>query len=180
MVTLRNELESRLKEELAGWQKVVILGIGSELSGDDSLGLLVAKKLKKALAGIAEVKVFTSGSCPENFTGLLRRLSPSHILLVDAAETGETAGTIKIVEPNGIEEVTPSTHTLPLSMLVKYLEQELSSKILVLGVQPERLSFGATLSEQVEDAVDNLVNLLEHTIELTQVSQERINGPKCE
>jgi len=164
MVVTEKQLEDRLEEELSGWKQLVILGVGNELGGDDSLGLLAARKLKEALSGISGVDVLAVGNAPENFTGLVRRLSPSHILLIDAAEMGEPAGTIKLVEAHQIEGMIPSTHSLSLNMLVSYLEQELGSKVLILGMQPKRLYFGTTLSEEVEGSVGNLTYLLEQII----------------
>ena len=161
MVVTEHQLEDKLEEELSGWKQLVILGVGNELGGDDSLGLSAARKLKEALSGISGVEVLAAGNAPENFTGLIRRLSPSHIVLIDAAEMGETAGTIKLVQAHQIEGMMPSTHTLSLSMLVKYLEQELGSKVLILGMQPKSLRFGTTLSEEVESSINKLLLILE-------------------
>ena len=161
MVVTEKQLEDKLEEELSGWKQLVILGVGNELGGDDSLGLSAARKLKEALTGIPGIEVLAVGNAPENFTGLIRRLSPSHILLIDAAEMGETAGTIKLVETHQIEGMIPSTHTLSLNMLVRYLEQELGSKVLILGMQPKSLNFGTTLSEEVESSINKLLLILE-------------------
>jgi len=160
MVVTEKQLEDKLEEELSGWKQLVILGVGNEFGGDDSLGLSASRKLKEALTGISGVEVLAVGNAPENFTGLIRRLSPSHILLIDAAEMGETAGTIKLVEAHQIEGMMPSTHTLSLSMLVKYLEQELGSKVLILGMQPKSLYFGTSLSTEVEGSINNLLLML--------------------
>ncbi len=177
MVVIEDELEGKLEAELSGWKQIVVLGIGSELSSDDSLGLLAAEKLKDALASIAGVKVFVTGSCPENFTGLLRRLSPTHVILLDAVEMGEGVGAIKLIDYHEIEEVMPSTHTLPLYALVKYVEQELGSKVLILGVQPKELSFGTALSEEVKNSVGKLVCLLKQIIvPLEKCEGDRFNG----
>ena len=164
MVVTKDQLEDKLEEELYGWKQLVILGVGNELGGDDSLGLSAARKLKEALSGIPGVEVLAVGNAPENFTGLVRRLSPSHILLIDAAEMGETSGTIKLVEAHQIEGMIPSTHAISLNMLVRYLEQELGSKVLILGIEPKSLYFGATLSEEVTSSIGNLTYLLEQII----------------
>jgi len=164
MVVIEDELEGKLETELSGWKHIAVLGIGNELNSDDGLGLLAAKELKKALAGVAGVKVFVTGSCPENFTGLVRRLSPTHVLLLDAVEMGERAGAIKLIDYKEIEEVMPSTHTLPLYMLAKYVEQEIGSKVSILGVQPKNLDFGTGLSTEVENSVGKLVLLVKQII----------------
>ena len=164
MVTTQSELKSGVEEALSGWKRIVVLGIGNEFGGDDSLGLLAAKKLKESLADIPEVQVLAAGNAPENFTGLLRNFSPSHVLFVDAAETGERAGTIKLIEAHEIEEITPSTHSLPLHLLANYLEQELGSKMIILGIQPKKLYFGTSLSTEVKDSINKLVLMLEEIL----------------
>ena len=157
-------LVSKLGEELSGWKQIVILGIGNEFSGDDGLGSRAALKLKRALSNTPRIDVIATGTSPENFTGLLRKLSPSHVVLIDAAELGETAGTIELIEPHRIEKRIPSTHTMPLYMLTEYLEQELGAKVLILGIQPKSLSFGTGVSDEVEASIDRLARLLVETI----------------
>ena len=170
MVALQKEqisteaLASMLEEKLSGWKQIVILGIGNEFSGDDSLGFQAARKLKRALSNISKVEVLAAGVAPENFTGLLRKLSPSHVVLIDAAEMGEIAGTIKLIEPHRIEKRMPSTHTMPLYMLTEYLEHELGAKVLILGIQLESLSFGTAVSREVRVSVDKLARLLVEVI----------------
>ena len=166
MVILQEEqtgseaLVSMLGEELSGWKQIVILGIGNEFSGDDGLGFRAALKLKRALSNTPRIDVIATGTSPENFTGLLRKLSPSHVVLIDAAELGETAGTIELIEPHRIEKRIPSTHTMPLYMLTEYLEQELGVKVLILGIQPESLSFGTTVSREIGVSIHRLAHLL--------------------
>jgi hydrogenase 3 maturation protease len=157
-------LASMLEEELSGWKQIAILGIGNEFSGDDSLGFRAARMLRHALSNTFGVKVLTAGTAPENFTGLLRRLSPSHVVLIDAAEMGEIAGAIELIEPHRIEKRMPSTHSMPLYTLAEYLEHELGAKVLILGIQPESLSFGTAVSREVIVSVDKLAHLLVEVI----------------
>ena len=158
-------LTSTLEQELAGWEQIAILGIGNEFGGDDSLGSQAARKLKRALSNVPKVEVLSVGIAPENFTGVMRRLSPSHVVLIDAAEMGEIAGTIKLIEPHRIQKRMPSTHTMPLNMLTEYLEQELGAKVLILGIQPKGLSVGTAVSGEVGASIDKLACLLAELID---------------
>jgi hydrogenase 3 maturation protease len=164
VVAIGDELEGKLEEALSGWTQIVILGIGNEFGGDDKLGLLTAHRLKEALSDVSRVDVLEAGNAPENFTGLLRKLSPSHTLVIDAAEIGKGAGTVRIIEPQEIQKQIPSTHSIPLYMLVNYLEHELGSKIIILGIQPKRLSFGAPISKEVGNSVNQLVLMLDRLL----------------
>ena len=164
MVAVEDELKGRLEEALSGWKQIAILGIGNEFGSDDKLGLLAAQRLKAALPDMPRVDILAVGSAPENFTGLLRKISPSHVLLIDAAEMGENAGTISLIEPRKIEAQIPSTHSISLNVLVEYLEQEISSKVIILGIQPKKLSFGISVSGEVRKSVDQLVLVLKQLL----------------
>lgn len=49
---------------------------------------LVARKLGQELKK-NYVTVFDGGIVPENFTGMIKREDPSHIILIDAADMGK-------------------------------------------------------------------------------------------
>jgi hydrogenase 3 maturation protease len=126
---------SHLKRELSTAKKVVILGIGNELYDKDSLGLLAAKEIEKShLSG--RYQVFLAGTAPENFTGKIRELSPSHVIFIDAADMGKEPGTIEIIGKDRIASVTLSTHNLPFSLLAEYLTKETGCKVIIIGIQP--------------------------------------------
>ncbi len=131
------------------------MGVGSSLRSDDAAGIYVAEKLRNlALPG---VDVLIGETAPENLTGELRRLQPSHVLFVDAADLGEQPGVVRLFSSQEAVGVSSSTHTLPMSVIADYLRQELGCQILILGLQPKSLEFGGTISDQVAEAVDETV-----------------------
>ena len=160
----RGELEVKLEEALRGRKQTAILGIGNELGGDDSLGLLAAKAINKSLTNLPQVRVLLAGTAPENFTGTLRRLSPSHVILIDAAEMGEKAGTIKLIEPGSIGKQTPSTHSIPLYVLVEYIEKEIGSEVIILGIQPKDTTSGTPVSREARRSANRLALMLRQVL----------------
>jgi hydrogenase 3 maturation protease len=170
MVTMQGERSvvdasaAMLQEELRGWRQIAILGLGNEFGGDDGLGLLAAQELEQNLTCTPRVNILTAGTAPENYTGLLRKLSPSHILIIDAAEMGERAGMIKRIDPAKIASQEPSTHSISLDMLAGYLERELNSKVIILGIQPKRICFGASMSDEVKTSIKQLIHLIKQSI----------------
>ena len=59
------------------------------------------------------------------------------------------------------DEVTVSTHRLPMTLLVKYLRlMGFKGRVVVVGVQPGDLSFGEGLTPRVREAADIVVNML--------------------
>jgi hydrogenase 3 maturation protease len=59
-----------------------------------------------------------------------------------------------------IEGMSASTHTLPLSMLAKYLTLELNCRIALLGIQPKSNDVGKTVSADVQKAINTVVESL--------------------
>jgi hydrogenase 3 maturation protease len=139
---------------------VAVLGIGNELNGDDSAGNWVARKLSERLSDQPNLLVMDCGSIPENASGPLRRFRPQFILLVDAADLGEGAGTIQFVALDQVRGFSASSHTLPLSVLAKFLVQEFQCEVALCCIQPLSLEFEAELSEPVQLAVEVLVDEL--------------------
>ncbi|MGA7797739.1 MAG: hydrogenase maturation protease, partial [Methanoregula sp.] len=83
------------------------------------------------------VKVFFAGTVPESITGPIRRYRPEHVLFLDAAEMGERPGTIAAIDPGRIQASLLSTHVLPLSVVMDYVEREIGTEVTLLGIQPE-------------------------------------------
>jgi len=137
---------------------VVLLGIGSELRSDDGAGIRVAERVE-ALR-LPGVTALAGGSAPENLTGEIRRLSPSLLIIVDAADMALPPGTVRLLEPAEIGGMAFSTHTLPLTVLADYLQKETGCSVLILGIQPRSLEFDGALSAEAASAVEEIVQAL--------------------
>jgi hydrogenase 3 maturation protease len=151
------------------WQtgtKIVFLGVGSPLRGDDAIGLYVVAELERALAGYPEreVRFYLGEAAPENFSGAIREFAPTHIIIVDAAQLGEAPGAFKLVEPEQIGGISFTTHALPLKILVKYFLSTIPCQVLIIGVQPKSLDFANPLSTEVKEAVNQFVASFKHRI----------------
>ena len=100
------------------------------------------------------------GSVPENFTGLIKKINPSHIILIDASLMNKEAGEINIVNKDNIVDISISTHSMSLSYLIKYLQLEKEYNILFIGIEPEIMDLSFELSSKIKDSSDMLVKLL--------------------
>lgn len=149
------ELSSFLK----GAGRVAIIGVGSELRGDDVAGLEVVRRLRRKLKS-PKVLLVEGGVAPENFTAEIRRFKPSHVFIVDATDFGAEPGEVILAEPEAVVGQSISTHTMPLSILASYLREQTGAKVLLMGVQPASAMMGATMSEQVMRAIDELTATL--------------------
>ena len=155
---------NRLQQSKERPLRVVILGIGHELRGDDAAGLVVARQLQP-LAGDS-LLVIEAGPAPENQTGRIRRFAPDLILFVDAAQLGETPGAIRCLPWQETSGLSASTHTLPPYMLARFLTAELGCEVSLIGIQPEQDVLGSSLSPVVEEAVGWVSKVLAHLLDL--------------
>ncbi len=164
-IPLKPELRTFLKD----CQKVVILTIGNELRGDDGLGPLFAQNLSSELEKSPikngqisqedKIIIIDGGMVPENFTGSIRKENPTHIIIVDAVEMDKKPGTIKLINKDKIAQYNVSTHAMPLSFLIKYLETTGSFKVCLVGMQPKTMELGDNLSQEVKESVKEMVTL---------------------
>ena len=85
-------------------------------------------------------------------------------MLIDAAEMGQTPGTIQWVSEEFMDGMSASTHSLPLSVLARYLTLELNCQVVLLGIQPCSNEIGETVHTEVLQAIDEFVRGLKATL----------------
>lgn len=152
----------------------VVVGIGNDLRGDDGAGLLAAR----ALAERTGCPLILAGEVPENYLDVVRSHAPEWVLLVDAADFGAEAGETVILRFDGpggagtgaATEIgarsasqmavnSASTHHPSLKLLRRYIAEEMGAEVWLLGIQPKRVDFGASISDEVRDAIPRAVGI---------------------
>ncbi len=126
--------------------------IGNRDGGDDSVGPYIADKLKAEQ--LDNIGIIDCGTNPENYTSVVKRKNPKNLVIIDAVEMGLNPGEIRIVPKEKIGVMTISTHGIPISVLIGYLEQYVKN-IFFIGIQPEKLSGEITTS--IKKSGDKLV-----------------------
>ena len=144
-----------LAGKLRAAERLVILGVGNSRRGDDAAGGLVVRQLLKKLGSQKEpgICLLDGGEVPESLTGEIRKFGPSHVLIVDTASGGYEPGTIFLVDREKISQDDLTTHRIPLSLLVRYLEESVGCRVLIIGIEPCLLGLGEPLSDAVTKAV---------------------------
>ncbi|MBE9505610.1 MAG: hydrogenase maturation peptidase HycI [Chloroflexi bacterium] len=148
---------------------VLVLGVGNSLNGDDGIGPYVATRVAAACSAVGEgagekrrphtVVALDCGTTPENFTAVVRRENPDVLVIVDAASMELAPGEIRVIPPERIGLLTLSTHSIPLSLFITYIEG-LASAVKLVGVQPVQMLLGQPLSDVVREAGEALVGLI--------------------
>jgi len=148
-----------------GCVSLLVMGIGNVLKGDDGVGPyvvgLLVKHADEEHAGTPSQRIsaIDCGTVPENYTGVVRRLHPDHLVLVDAADMGLEAGAVRTIAADMIGALGLSTHSMPLSMFMSYVEK-LVGRTTLVGVQPKTMNLGADMCQQVRTAGEEVAKLL--------------------
>lgn len=136
-----------------------IIGLGNTFGGDDAVGVLAARRLSGLVAGQAEV-------VEAEMTGLdLLDLmqGADTVVLIDAARTGQPAGTIHRLDASTTPIAAPlfahSTHALNAveALELARVLGRLPGRVLVYGIEVEELGAGRPLSQAVEAALEQVV-----------------------
>ena len=98
----------------------LIVCIGRRDSGDDAVGPYIADELQENITDT--FGVLDTGTVPENYTSMIKRYQPAHLILVDAVDMHLDPGEIRIVPKEKIGQMHISTHGIPLSVIMNYLE----------------------------------------------------------
>lgn len=141
----------------AARRPVLVLGVGSGQRADDAAGIRVAAKLSRL--DLPGVMVLEGGTAPENLTGEIKRIFPSHVFIVDCADTEGPPGSIGFIEIERIAGASYGTHSLPLNIFADYIGRETGCVVAVLGIQPRTLELNGAVSAEVEAAIEETVNV---------------------
>ena len=134
--------------------RIAIVGIGNELRGDDAAGLMAVDGLHST----EQVAIIRAEAVPESFAGYLCDFHPDLTLFIDAVQMNQPPGTIDWVDNESITGLSASSHTLPLSILAKYLILETGCQVALIGIQPGGTELGAPLCPEVQNAVGDLID----------------------
>ncbi len=152
MPDLREQLEHCFRG------RVCLMGIGNVDYGDDGFGVRLAEQL--AAEGLADVVV--AGTEPERFIGRVAGAGHDHVIFLDALEFGGVPGSVVFLDSETMTARFPqvSTHKISLGLLARWIEEQGTAKAWLLGVQPESLNPGATLTASARRTLDVLASLL--------------------
>ncbi len=157
-------MKDRLTSLLKG--KVVLVGIGHSLRGDDGLGPALIGRLKDHVGAVC----LDAGSSPENYAGAVIREAPDTVLLIDAVHLKRPAGTWEILEEEEIARSGLSTHDLSPKMFIEYLKVRTRARIYLLGVQPGNLTFGDPISASVQKTLETIEYNIKEVLPCTKLT----------
>ncbi|MCL1940479.1 MAG: hydrogenase maturation protease [Synergistaceae bacterium] len=118
------------------------------LLGDDAAGPVVSVRL----GGV------DCGAAPENYISKLRKDKPDILIIIDAAEMGLKAGSVRAMSLDEIGGSVFTSHGIPLSALLEQFNETIN--IFFIGIQPKQTNPGEPLSDEVKAAVEFIAEKL--------------------
>ncbi|MEW6592674.1 MAG: hydrogenase 3 maturation endopeptidase HyCI [Candidatus Hadarchaeota archaeon] len=144
---------------LEGAERVVVVGVGNDMRGDDAAGLLVVRKLKEKISS-PRLLILEAGMAPERFISEIESFAPSHVVFVDGADFGGRSGEVVVAGPEDVIGEKISTHALPISVLSGYLKMKTGAKVVLVGIQTAHIQIGGEISRKAAAAIRAVVEEL--------------------
>ncbi|MBS7615336.1 hydrogenase maturation peptidase HycI [Candidatus Bathyarchaeota archaeon] len=151
-------LKNQLFRWIRGCKRLVVLGVGNPMRGDDAVGIEVVKRLFRRVP--EWIRVLDCGTTPENFLPEIEAYRPTHVLIVDAAELHTEPGEAQLLPLEKMLNSAISTHMIPLSILAGVLAEEIKAKIVLLGIQPRDTIYTEKLSPELQRAAEEIAEIL--------------------
>ena len=142
-----DELRQRVKNK-----KVLLLGVGNRLRGDDGVGPHLIERLQDKI----NIPLIDASDVPENYLGPIEASGANLVLIVDAADFGASPGEMALIGLNQLKDISLSTHTANLSLLFQVIPADKRPETLLVALQPGSTAAGRGLSEVVSDSLDGL------------------------
>ncbi len=145
----------------------MVLGLGNLIHADDGVGIHAIQALStdaRVPPGVVLLDGGTQG------LGLLHHISGvRRLLVIDAIDTGEAPGTVLQFEGKALRGLPgkASVHSLGFGDMMIALELlgETPPEVVVIGVQPASVEWGAELTESVAKALPRLIDTVVSRLE---------------
>ena len=164
---VREEARSRSGDPLVSrWRrmapgKVLAVGVGNPMRGDDAAGLELARLLAEREA----CEVIIAEDVPENYLGPMLQSEAQTVIFCDAVDLREQPGAFALLDLDELAGPSLSTHNASLRLLARCLRQSGVRSVLIAAVQPQSTAWGGALSPTVRAGVASLADLLAEALQ---------------
>lgn len=136
--------------------RMVLVGVGNRLRGDDAFGPLLVGRLREKVPWA----VLDAGETPESYVGRIASFRPQNVLLLDALRHGAAPGSIGFFPSDAIPFQGISTHAISLRLFAELLALRAGCSVALLGVEPRGTALGAPLSAEMAESLERVVQHL--------------------
>lgn len=157
-------LREQLRHSVRG--KVVVMGIGNPCRGDDAAGSSVAQQIGRA----EDVHVIDAQDVPEDYLCQAADRQPDTVVLVDCVDMKSAPGSVALFQSDQTVPYWPSTHRVPMSLIVDYLRRTTHARIVLIAIQPQQAAFLGPMSAAVRSSVESVADVLNDVLTARRMS----------
>lgn len=137
----------------------VVIGLGSPIMGDDAVGLVALERLRDGWA-LDGVELVDGGTWGLSLLPVIEEAD--RLILLDAIAANAAPGSLIELSRERLpiylsRKLSPHQVDMKDALAVAEWRGRLPSKIVAIGLQPERVELGTALSAPVEEQLDILV-----------------------
>jgi hydrogenase maturation protease len=140
----------------------LIIGLGSDLRGDDSVGLIIARRLH----GLVQPGIKVIEYLGDGLSLITAWQDADVVIVVDAVKSGAAPGTIHrfdaLSAPLQTQLSTTTSHAFGLGEAIELAHQldQLPQSLVIYGIEGKSFDLGTELSAEVEQAAEEVVTRL--------------------
>ncbi|SNB47611.1 HyaD/HybD family hydrogenase maturation endopeptidase [Geobacter sp. DSM 9736] len=143
--------------------KILILGTGNTLMGDDGVGVHVVQQLQQRYDFPSEVRLLAGGVLGLDLLSYLQGIT--HLLVVDAVDAGKAPGaftrlTGDEIPPTFTKLLSPHQMGLQDLLDVNILQGKSPPSVVLWGIQPASLDISLGLSPSVASRIELMEYLI--------------------
>ena len=148
-------------------EKVTILGIGNLLLKDDGIGVHLIEHLNEIdIESTYNVELIDGGTCIPNLLDVF--MTNGRIIVLDSIKGGHAPGTIYKLTPeelgNCIKETTSLHDVQVLDIMRDASLLGFEPKVVIIGVEPEEITFDLELSPIIKETIPQITNIIEEEL----------------
>ncbi|MDZ7838258.1 MAG: hydrogenase maturation protease [Actinomycetota bacterium] len=138
-----------------------MIGFGNIFMSDDAIGIKVLDKLGPLPAG---VEVIDGGTSAADLIAYAKE--SEKLIIIDAVDAGQATGEVLKFRLADIGHFVKkvksySLHDFGLAEALSLIEKlNISAEIIIIGIKPKNISFGEELSEEVEEKIPEIKNMV--------------------
>ena len=139
---------------------VVVIGLGNPLMGDDGLGIAALERLRARFVLPAGIELVDGGTWGLNLLPVIE--DADGVILIDAIDTGAPPGTAVRLEHASLPrylatKISPHQVDLRDVLGLAELRGTLPSDTVAIGVQPQSIAFGDSITPLLAGKLDMVV-----------------------
>ena len=153
-------------------EKTCIVGMGNYYRNDDAAGLYVIDGLKNAVTKPG-IEILNVEDVLESYIFFITDKTISNVLIIDAVMADCEPGSVVFGNVKDLEEITRtvSSHKMSLDVACRIFGES-GKNTYLLGIAAENIDFGTSMTAEVKQTADLLLDLLKSIIAEKPVSDK--------